>query len=118
MKTFECRLLSHAYCAAMKPRPIVAPARCRIDHDHRRRGNPRTRPYTSAMGSTVFPRPASVSIQELPMNTTLPPGVAINAPMHPRFDEILTADALAFVAKLHRSFDARRRELLEARAER
>ncbi|HET7065253.1 MAG TPA: malate synthase A, partial [Rudaea sp.] len=51
------------------------------------------------------------------MNSTLPPGVAINAPMHPRFDEILTADALAFVAKLHRAFDARRQELLKARAE-
>src|SRR4029078_1582708 len=71
-----------------------------------------------AMGSTVIPRPASVSIQELPMNTTLPSGVAINAPMHPRFDEILTADALAFVAKLHRAFDARRQELLKTRAER
>ena len=52
------------------------------------------------------------------MNSTLPPGVAINAPMHPRFDEILTADALAFVAKLHRAFDARRQELLKARSER
>jgi len=52
------------------------------------------------------------------MNSTLPSGVAINAPLHPRFDEILTADALAFVAKLHRAFDARRRELLVARAER
>src|SRR4249919_673880 len=52
------------------------------------------------------------------MTFSLPPGVAINAPMHPRFDEILTADALAFVAKLHRAFDARRQELLKARAER
>ncbi|MBR0345647.1 MAG: malate synthase A [Rudaea sp.] len=44
-----------------------------------------------------------------------PPGVAINAPLHPRFDEILTHDALAFVAKLHRAFETRRQELLKAR---
>ena len=45
-------------------------------------------------------------------------GVEINAPMHARFDEILTPDALAFVAKLHRAFDGRRKELLKARIER
>ncbi|MBN8999812.1 MAG: malate synthase A, partial [Rhizobiales bacterium] len=33
----------------------------------------------------------------------------------PRFDEILTPEALAFVAELHGRFDARRRELLERR---
>jgi malate synthase len=52
------------------------------------------------------------------MNPTLPPGVQINAPLHPRFDEILTHDALALVAKLHRAFEPRRQELLKARAER
>ncbi len=36
----------------------------------------------------------------------------------PRFDEILTADALDFVAELARRFGSRRRELLEARAQR
>ena len=35
-----------------------------------------------------------------------------------RFDEVLTADALAFVARLHHEFDRTRRELLAARAER
>ena len=52
------------------------------------------------------------------MNPTLPPGVQINAPLHPRFDEILTREALAFVAKLHRAFEPRRQELLKARVER
>ena len=45
----------------------------------------------------------------------LPQGVSINAPLHPRFDEILTHDALAFVAKLHRAFEPRRQELLKVR---
>jgi malate synthase len=35
----------------------------------------------------------------------------------PRYDEILTADALSFVAELHRRFDQRRRNLLAVRQE-
>ena len=49
------------------------------------------------------------------MNPSLPSGVAIAAPRHPRFEEILDHDALAFVAKLHRAFNSRRKELLQAR---
>ncbi len=45
-------------------------------------------------------------------------GVEITGPRGERFDEILTADALEFVARLHREFDATRRELLAARLER
>lgn len=39
----------------------------------------------------------------------------ITGPMLERFEEILTPEALTFVAGLHRKFDARRLELLEAR---
>ena len=46
------------------------------------------------------------------------PGVTIKAPRVPRVGEILNADALAFLAALHRKFDRTRRALLEARAER
>ena len=49
------------------------------------------------------------------MTLSLPAGVQINAPIHPRFDEILTKDALELVAKLHRAFEPRRKELLAAR---
>ncbi|MGE5339084.1 MAG: malate synthase A [Gemmatimonadota bacterium] len=49
---------------------------------------------------------------------TLSHGVEIKAPINPGYDRILTADALALVAKLHRAFDTRRRELLARRAER
>ncbi|HVF78866.1 MAG TPA: hypothetical protein VNA28_11260, partial [Solirubrobacteraceae bacterium] len=45
-------------------------------------------------------------------------GVQINGRRGERFDEVLTADALEFVARLHREFDATRRELLAARMER
>ncbi|MEU4403822.1 malate synthase A [Streptosporangium sp. NPDC023963] len=42
-------------------------------------------------------------------------GVEIGGPIQDRFDEILTPEALAFVATLQREFDGRRLELLEAR---
>ncbi len=48
----------------------------------------------------------------------LPQGVQIAAPMKPEYERILTHDALALVAKLHRAFEARRQELLAARVER
>ena len=45
-------------------------------------------------------------------------GVEIRAAVGPRADEILSPPALAFLADLHRRFDARRKELLARRAER
>ncbi|MDQ7903801.1 malate synthase A [Phytohabitans sp. ZYX-F-186] len=39
----------------------------------------------------------------------------VAAPLHDRYDEILTPDALAFLGELHRRFDPRRRELLAGR---
>jgi malate synthase len=47
-----------------------------------------------------------------------PQGVEVRAPIKPGFENILTTDALALVAKLHREFNPRRRQLLAARAER
>ncbi len=42
----------------------------------------------------------------------------LHAPMHRGFDEVLTADALEFVAELQRRYGPRRDELLQKRAER
>jgi malate synthase len=44
-----------------------------------------------------------------------PDGVRIDGPMKDRYDEVLTDEALAFLADLHRRFDGRRRELLGLR---
>jgi malate synthase len=52
------------------------------------------------------------------MSLKLPAGVAIDAPIEPGFENVLTHDALALVADLHRTFEARRQELLAARAAR
>ena len=48
----------------------------------------------------------------------LPKGVEITGEAGSRFAEILTPDALAFVAKLERTFGQRRLECLQRRAQR
>jgi len=45
-------------------------------------------------------------------------GVSIRAERGPRFDEILTKEALAFVAELHKKFEKRRADLMIARQKR
>ena len=45
----------------------------------------------------------------------LPAGVTITGAVQPRFDEVLTRDALAFVADLHRRFNETRKRLLATR---
>ncbi|MGH1362109.1 MAG: malate synthase A [Calditrichia bacterium] len=47
-----------------------------------------------------------------------PSGVEIHGTIHQAFEEILTPDALSFIAKLHRNFNPKRKELLQARADR
>ena len=49
---------------------------------------------------------------------TLPAGMQMSGEIKPGYEQILTPDALALVAKLSRAFEGRRRELLAARAER
>ena len=46
---------------------------------------------------------------------TMPIGIKINAPMHAGYEEILTPEALMFIAKMHRLFEPRRRYSLQAR---
>jgi malate synthase len=48
----------------------------------------------------------------------LPAGVQINAPVSAEYATILTPEALELVAKLHRAFEPRRKELLKKRVER
>jgi malate synthase len=52
------------------------------------------------------------------MSGPLPEGVAISGQITREFAQILTPEALTFVAKLHRKFEPRRQELLAKRAER
>ncbi|MGU3494511.1 malate synthase A [Xanthobacteraceae bacterium A53D] len=49
---------------------------------------------------------------------TLPTGVAVTGPLAARYEEILTPEALAFVAELHRTFNGTRQALLAKRATR
>lgn len=52
------------------------------------------------------------------MTLSLPPGITINAPIRPGDETILSPEALELVARLHRTFEARRQELLKMRVER
>jgi len=52
------------------------------------------------------------------MSDSLPPGLELRRAPEARQHEVLTRDALAFIADLHHRFEPRRRELLAARAER
>jgi malate synthase len=46
---------------------------------------------------------------------TTPAGIDVTGPMGDRYDEILTIEALELLADLHRTFNSRRKELLDAR---
>ncbi|MGH8260320.1 MAG: malate synthase A, partial [Steroidobacteraceae bacterium] len=48
----------------------------------------------------------------------LPTGVAVHHPLGPRYEEVLTPEALEFLAALHRRFEPRRSQLLHARTQR
>jgi len=52
------------------------------------------------------------------MSQAIPAGVEIKADVTSAFAEILTPEAVALVAKLHRAFEPRRQELLAKRVER
>jgi malate synthase len=52
------------------------------------------------------------------MTTSHATGAEVRGPMLDRFDEVLTPDALAFLARLHREFNSTREQLLRARADR
>ena len=49
---------------------------------------------------------------------SLPKGVTVSGALKPGYERILTSDALEFVATLARRFEAQRRQLMQARAER
>jgi malate synthase len=50
-----------------------------------------------------------------PVATRLPAGLELTGPVTPEYAQILTPEALGFVAKLHRQFEGRRQELLARR---
>jgi len=53
-----------------------------------------------------------------PVTTQFAEGIEVKAPITPEFAQILTPEAMSFVAKLARSFETRRQELLQRRVQR
>ncbi|MGZ8324973.1 MAG: malate synthase A [Rhodoplanes sp.] len=89
-------VVAGAIAAARPSAPTPPPAR----------PSPSGRPAPTKRVRGRTPRPAAVA------------GVVVKGKTAPRYPEILSPGALAFLAELHRRFDTRRRELLAARAER
>src|SRR5947207_3143102 len=54
----------------------------------------------------------------MPNQPIYPPGIEIRGPVTPEFAEILTPEAMQFVATLARTFESRRQELLQRRVQR
>src|SRR5688572_27910151 len=52
------------------------------------------------------------------MSGPLPQGISISGPISKEFAQILSPEALTFVAQLHRTFESRRQELLARRVAR
>jgi malate synthase len=72
----------------------------------------RTARKSPQKGATPVRRPARPGTRRLPV------GINIAGKPGPRYDEILSPDALAFLAELHRRFDPTRKRLLAGRAAR
>jgi malate synthase len=67
------------------------------------------------VGLPLFPYPLWGSFMTQSSLTTASAGVKLTGEMKPGYGEILSAEALGFIAILERKFGARRRELLAAR---
>ena len=79
----------------------------------------RARPPRSRPSTRAGPRPRLLTNPLKEPTPPMPDVTIADTPLDERSrTEILSADALAFLAELHGRFDARRRELLGARAER
>ena len=98
------RKISKARKASRKAALGAVPKARRNAARKRKRGTPRKAPKAKAR--TKAPILTAVA------------GVVVRGRTGPRYADILTRGALAFLAELHRRFDGRRRALLAARAER
>jgi malate synthase len=77
--------------------------------------NARTKPRSKPLRGQERVSTAIRGAQTKPASSVVPKGVAVTGKPGPRYGEILTPPALAFLADLHRRFEPRRRELIAAR---
>ena len=74
--------------------------------------------HSERLGRPSDGLPPDGAVVDVDRGRTAEVSIEIQAPLHERFDEVLTDDALAFVGELHERFEPRRRELLRLRGER
>lgn len=101
-----------------RPTPKRAAAAKKAAARKKKRKAPKPRPARrKAAAKRASVRKPKVQAARKPAVLASVPGIAVRGRMGPRYAEILTRDALAFLAELHRRFDGKRRKLLAARAE-
>ncbi|MBI2713398.1 MAG: malate synthase A [Rhizobiales bacterium] len=101
-----------------RPTPKRAAAAKKAAARKKKRKAPKPRPARrKAAAKRTSVRKPKVQAARKPAVLASVPGIAVRGRMGPRYAEILTRDALAFLAELHRRFDGKRRKLLAARAE-
>ncbi len=99
---------------AARPASVAPPSRGATRAKTRAKSGTTKRTARSRLGAAASPRHANVAIRRQAASA-MPRGVIVKGAYGARTKDILTPPALAFVADLHRRFDARRKELLAAR---
>ena len=105
--------------AARKTKRKISKAR-QASRKASRRAVPKARRSAARKRKRAMPRKAAPKAKPRTKPAVLKAvaGVVLRGRMGPRYADILTRGALAFLAELHRRFDGKRRALLAARAER
>jgi malate synthase len=83
---------------------------------HRRSTATVVRTRATPSPKPMAPRPARASAAKRALHNV--PGVEVTGKLGPRYETVLTPEALAFLADLHRTFDPTRQRLLAGRAAR
>jgi malate synthase len=83
-----------------------------------RGASPRRRSVTSAVRTRTTPTPKPVAPRKPRPASRTVSGVLVSGNLGPRYGEILSTEALEFLADLHRTFEATRQRLLAARGAR
>ena len=113
----KSRAAAARQAAARKTKRKISKAR-QPSRKAARRAVPKARRGAARKRKRATPRKAAPKAKPKTKAAAAVAGVVVRGRMGPRYADILTRDALAFLAELHRRFDGERRALLAARAER
>src|SRR5690348_13778799 len=97
----------------MKPKRAPAAKKVAAQKKKHKTFKPRRTGRKTAAKRASKRKPNAQAVRKTPAIASLP-GVVVSGRIGRRYDEILSRDAVAFLANLHRRFDGKRRDLLAA----